>query len=392
MRISTIGGNVAENSGGLRGLKYGVTRDYVMGLEVVLADGEIARLGNKCVKDVAGYSLKDLFIGSEGTLGIITEVLLKLVPRPAARRTMLALYDRIEDAAETVSAIIAAQIIPCTLEFLDRMTAVCVEDYAHVGLPTDCEAVLLMETDGHPAAVADEAAQMEAIAAARTARATCAPRKTRPRRCSSRRRGATRSRRWPACGRPRFSRTSPCRAASSPAWCGSSPTRRRAFDLQIGTFGHMGDGNLHPTFLTDERDGDEMHRVHEALEAIVKRTLGARRHDHRRARRRPRQEAVAAAADGRRQLRADAADQADPRSARPAQPRQDLRLERCGRPPSRPSTTRSCSSACTAACACRPARPTTRPARAQQPARPHRADAGDRRRRARGHRGRSPTR
>src|SRR5262245_56357377 len=97
MRISSIGGNVAENSGGLRGLKYGVTRDYVMGLEVVLADSRIVRLGNQCVKDVAGYSMKDLFIGSEGTLGIVTEVLLKLLPRPLARRTMLALYDRIED-------------------------------------------------------------------------------------------------------------------------------------------------------------------------------------------------------------------------------------------------------------------------------------------------------
>jgi glycolate oxidase len=91
MRISTIGGNVAENSGGLRGLKYGVTRDYVMAIEVVLADGEIARFGSPCVKDVAGYSMKDLFIGSEGTLGIVTEVLLKLLPRPAARKTMLAL-------------------------------------------------------------------------------------------------------------------------------------------------------------------------------------------------------------------------------------------------------------------------------------------------------------
>ncbi len=169
-RISTIGGNVAENSGGLRGLKYGVTRDYVMGLEVVLASGDVARLGSACVKDVAGYSLKDLFVGSEGTLGIITEVLLKLVPRPAARRTLLALYDSIEDAAETVSAIVAARIIPCTLEFLDRMTAACVEEFAHVGLPTDCDAVLLMETDGHPAAVADEAQQMEAIARANRAR------------------------------------------------------------------------------------------------------------------------------------------------------------------------------------------------------------------------------
>jgi glycolate dehydrogenase FAD-linked subunit len=122
LRISTIGGNLAENSGGLRGLKYGVTRDYVMALEVVLPDARIVRLGNACVKDVAGYSMKDLFIGSEGTLGIITEVLLKLVPRPAARRTLLALYDRIEDAAETVSAIIADRIVPCTLEFMDRVT------------------------------------------------------------------------------------------------------------------------------------------------------------------------------------------------------------------------------------------------------------------------------
>ena len=94
-KISTIGGNVAENSGGLRGLKYGVTRDYVMGLRVVLADGEEVWLGNQCVKDVAGYSLKDLFVGSEGTLGVVTEVLLKLLPRPAARRTMVATFGEI---------------------------------------------------------------------------------------------------------------------------------------------------------------------------------------------------------------------------------------------------------------------------------------------------------
>ena len=164
MKISTIGGNVAENSGGLRGLKYGVTRDYVIGLEVALANGEVLWTGGKCVKDVAGYSLRDLFIGSEGTLGIITKVLLKLIPRPADRRTLLAVYDRMEDAAETVSAIIAAKIIPCTLEFLDRVTVNCVEDYAHVGLPRDAAAVLLMETDGHPAAVAEEAAAMADLA------------------------------------------------------------------------------------------------------------------------------------------------------------------------------------------------------------------------------------
>jgi glycolate oxidase len=150
MKISTIGGNVAENSGGLRGLKYGVTRDYVMGIEVVLPDGTLTFLGNKCVKDVAGYSMKDLFIGSEGTLGIITEVILKLLPRPKARKTMLALYDSMDAAAKTISAIIAAKIIPCTLEFLDRVTVQCVEDYAKIGLPTDVEALCSWRPTGIP--------------------------------------------------------------------------------------------------------------------------------------------------------------------------------------------------------------------------------------------------
>src|SRR6266700_7060216 len=163
MKISTIGGNVAENSGGLRGFKYGVTRNYIMGMEVVLPSGEVLWTGNKCVKDVAGYSLRDLFIGSEGTLGVITKILLRLIPNPAAKKTMVATFDAMDKAAAVVSAIIAAQIIPCTLEFLDRTTIHCVEDYAKIGLPLNCEALLLMETDGHPAVVAEEAAQMERI-------------------------------------------------------------------------------------------------------------------------------------------------------------------------------------------------------------------------------------
>jgi glycolate oxidase len=272
MRISTIGGNVAENSGGLRGLKYGVTRDYVMGLEIVLPDGRIARFGNQCVKDVAGYSMKDLFIGSEGTLGIITEVLLKLVPRPAARKTMLALYDRIEDAAETVSAIVAARIIPCTLEFLDRMTALCVEDYAHVGLPTDCAAVLLMETDGHPAAVRDEAAQMETLA--RTHGAT----EVRTARDESEALQLASARRNAFAALARQRPTTILEDVTVPRSELAAMVRfiaetAEAMRLRIGTFGHMGDGNLHPTFLADERDPEEMHRVHHALEAIVTRTL-----------------------------------------------------------------------------------------------------------------------
>jgi glycolate oxidase len=272
MKISTIGGNVAENSGGLRGLKYGVTRDYVMALTVVLPDGTIATFGNACVKDVAGYSMKDLFIGSEGTLGIITEVLLKLLPRPAARRTMLATYATMEAAAETVSAIIAARIIPCTLEFLDQMTIRCVEDYTKMGLPTDCAALLLMETDGHPAAVADESEKMAAIARENGAiELTTAATEAEALLLASARRSA-----FSALARVRpttiledvtVPRTHLAEMVTFIAKTAAD------LNLTVGTFGHMGDGNLHPTFLTDERDEDEMKRVHQALDLIVTKTL-----------------------------------------------------------------------------------------------------------------------
>ena len=267
MKISTIGGNVAENSGGLRGLKYGVTRNYVMGLEVVLPDGEILWTGNKCVKDVAGYSLRDLFIGSEGTLGVITKVLLRLIPKPAAKKTMVATFGAMDQAADTVSAIIAAQIIPCTLEFLDRMTIHCVEDYAKIGLPLNCEALLLMETDGHPAVVAEEAALMESIArdcgaievrvAANDAEAT---------KLASARRSAF-------SALARVAPTTILEDATVPRSELAKMIRvvelvAKKYKLRVGTFGHMGDGNLHPTFLTDERNHEEMHRVEEAFKEI----------------------------------------------------------------------------------------------------------------------------
>lgn len=272
MKISTIGGNVAENSGGLRGLKYGVTRDYVMGIEVVLPDGSIIFLGNKCVKDVAGYSMKDLFVGSEGTLGIITEVILKVLPRPKARKTMLALYDSMEAAADTISAIIAAKIIPCTLEFLDRATVQCVEDFARIGLPTDVEALVLMETDGHPVVVAEEAEQMMLLAKANGARdVRAAADEAEGARLASARRSAFSA----------LARVRPTTILEDVTVPRSELARMVSFidgvgkrhRLQIGTFGHLGDGNLHPTFLTDERDLEEMHRVEVALEEIVEETL-----------------------------------------------------------------------------------------------------------------------
>jgi glycolate oxidase len=267
MKISTIGGNVAENSGGLRGLKYGVTRNYVMGMEVVLADGEVAWMGNKCVKDVAGYSLKDLFIGSEGTLGVITKVLLRLIPRPAAKRTLVATFARMDQAAEAVSAIIAARIIPCTLEFLDRTTIRCVEDYAKIGLPLDCEALLLMETDGHPAAVAEEAAEMEKCCRA------CGCVALRVARDDAEAEKLATARRAAFSALARVAPTTILEDATVPRSALAAMIRFVAATaekhrLRIGTFGHMGDGNLHPTFLTDERNLEEMRRVEEAFKEI----------------------------------------------------------------------------------------------------------------------------
>ena len=267
MKISTIGGNVAENSGGLRGLKYGVTRNYVMGLEVVLPNGEIMWLGNKCVKDVAGYSLKDLFIGSEGTLGVITKILLRLIPRPAAKKTMVATFAQMDQAADAVSAIIAAQIIPCTLEFLDRMTIHCVEDYAKIGLPLDCEALLLMETDGHPAVVAEEAAQMENICREKSClEIRVAKDDAEGTKLASARRNAF-------SALARVAPTTILEDVTVPRSELAGMVRfielaAKKYQLKIGTFGHMGDGNLHPTFLTDERNKDEMHRVEKAFQEI----------------------------------------------------------------------------------------------------------------------------
>lgn len=267
MKISTIGGNVAENSGGLRGLKYGVTRNYVMGLEVVLANGEVMWTGNKCVKDVAGYSLRDLFIGSEGTLGVIARVLLKLIPKPAAKKTLLATFARMDQAAQTVSDIIAAQIIPCTLEFLDRTTIHCVEDFTKVGLPLDCEALLLMETDGHAAAVAEEAERMSQIARQNQALdVRMAKDEVEANRLATARRSAFSA----------LARVSPTTILEDATVPRSELARMIRFveavaakhRLRIGTFGHMGDGNLHPTFLTDERNREEMHRVEEAFQEI----------------------------------------------------------------------------------------------------------------------------
>ena len=272
MKIATIGGNVAENSGGLRGLKYGVTRNYVMGLEVVLPTGEIMWLGNKCVKDVAGYSLRDIYIGSEGTLGVITKVLLKLIPKPQVKKTMVATFDQMDKAADAVSAIIAEQIIPCTLEFLDRTTIHCVEDYAKIGLPLDCEALLLMETDGHPAVVSEEAAAMERVCREQGAK------EVRVAKNDAEADKLANARRAAFSALARLAPTVILEDATVPRSRLAEMVRfveeiAKKYKLRIGTFGHMGDGNLHPTFLTDERNKPEMKRVHQAFEEIFDKAI-----------------------------------------------------------------------------------------------------------------------
>jgi len=260
-KTSTIGGNVAENAGGLRGLKYGVTRDYVMGLTCVLADGSIIETGGKSVKDVAGYSCRDLLIGSEGTLAIITEVTVKLIPPPQAKRTFLAYFDDIRVAGEAVSRIIAAKIIPATLEIMDKTTINCVEDYARIGLPRQMAALLLIEVDGHPAVVAEEAEGVEAILREVGAAEVHAARD------AEEAGKLAAARRTALSALARVSPTTLLEDATVPrsmlaATFAEIERLTEKYRLKVGTFGHAGDGNLHPTVLCDERDHDEMHRAH----------------------------------------------------------------------------------------------------------------------------------
>jgi len=148
IKHSTIGGNIACNAGGPRCLKYGVTGDYVLGLTIVLADGRILKTGGKPIKDVTGYDLNGIFTGSEGTLGVITEALLRLVAKPRYAKTALAEFASLNDASRTVNAILMAGIVPASLELMDQTAIVCIEEAMHLGLNINVEASLIIETDG----------------------------------------------------------------------------------------------------------------------------------------------------------------------------------------------------------------------------------------------------
>jgi glycolate oxidase len=270
--VSTLGGNVMENAGGLRGLKYGVTRDYVMGLTFFDVEGNLIKTGARTVKCATGYNLTGLMVGSEGTLGVLSEIILKLIPYPSHRKAMMATFDRLESAAETVAAVIADRIVPATLEYLDNFTIRAVEDFSQAGLPVEAAAMLLFEMDGHKAQVEEDADKVETIcrrmgAASVRVAADAAERDK-----------VWAARRSALSALAKLKPTLVLEDATVPR--SRIPEMVRAigevaatFQLDIGTFGHAGDGNLHPTILTDKRDASEWERVEGAIEAIFEEAL-----------------------------------------------------------------------------------------------------------------------
>jgi glycolate oxidase len=267
MVVSTIGGNIALGSGGLRGLKYGTTKDYVLGLEAVLPNGEVIRTGGKLMKDVAGYDLTKLLVGSEGTLAVITEATLKLIPKPETQRVMLAMFHDLTQAAKTVSDIIASRIIPATLEFMDQGTIQVVEDFKKIGLPTDMAAILIIGQDGDRFAVdrdieriadicrLNQSVQIKVAASAQEADEVMA------------------ARRSALAALSRLRPTTILEDATVPRaqivpMVQAIQQIAHKYGVKICTFGHAGDGNLHPTCMTDSRDHEEIERVEQAFAEI----------------------------------------------------------------------------------------------------------------------------
>ncbi len=271
-QICTLGGNVAENAGGLRGLKYGVTKNYVLGLEVVLPTGEVMQIGGKNTKDVAGYNLKDVLIGSEGTLGIFTKILLKVIPIPRASKTILAFYDSMNEAAETVSSITAKRIMPAMLEFLDNTTIRAVEGFAHLGLDVNTGALLLIEVDGARSTVEEDADALEMICRNSGASDIRIAKDD----AESLKLKAARKTAFAALARIRpttILEDATVPRSELPVMVDFINASAKKYDVQIGTFGHAGDGNLHPTGLTDERDKDEIGRTEKVFNEIFRKAV-----------------------------------------------------------------------------------------------------------------------
>ena len=268
IRHSTIGGNVACNAGGPRCLKYGVTGDYVLGLTVVLADGRILKTGGKPIKDVTGYDLNGLFTGSEGTLGVVSEVLLRLIAKPRYAKTALAEFASLDSASRTVNAILTAGIVPASLELMDQTAIICIEEAMHLGLNTEVEASLIIETDGTD----ETTVQREIEACVRVCQESPGVS------VKMAQNEAERSALWKA----RRS-MAPALARKAPNKLGEDITVPRSaipevvqrlrqisarYGLPVVIFGHAGDGNLHPNILFDKRQADQWTRVEQMVGEI----------------------------------------------------------------------------------------------------------------------------
>ncbi|NJD57543.1 MAG: FAD-binding protein [Nitrospirae bacterium] len=271
LNFCTIGGNVAENAGGARALKYGVTRDYVMGLEAVLSDGRIITTGVKTAKGVVGYDLTRLLVGSEGTLAMITKIRLKVLPIPEAVITLLALFHEIEPAGQSVQRIISEGIVPRTLEFLDAGTIHAVENYKTIGLPGGTEAMLLIELDGAPSVITRDAERISAICKKIGGEIIMAENEI------------ARMKLWEA------------RRAISPALFHLSPTKinedivvprsklaemlgklktlSESTGIRIVNFGHAGDGNIHVNLMVNRNNRKEYAKAQELVGEIFRITL-----------------------------------------------------------------------------------------------------------------------
>jgi glycolate oxidase len=269
LKSSTLGGNVATGAGGPRCLKYGTTREYVRGVRAVLPGGRVVSDGGKYLKSATGYSLAQLFVGSEGTLGVVTEITLRLIPKPPAVGTVMALFTSLATAAAIVGRILGEGILPSVMEFMDALSLRCVDQAFHLDLPAGAEAMMLIECDGRPEAVSVEAAQIAALCAEGGAIVV--------RHATDE---AERAALWKArrSVSPALSRLRPVRLGEDISLPRSAivpmvqEIQRIAsdYDLLIPTFGHIGDGNLHPNILYDPADPAEMARVAPCTEALVR--------------------------------------------------------------------------------------------------------------------------
>lgn len=265
--VSTIGGNLAENSGGPRGLKYGVTKDYVIGLEVITPEGDIIQTGGKTVKNVTGYDLTKLLVGSEGTLGIITKATLRLLPKPLGTATLMVVFSTLVDAGKAISKILSAGILPSKMELMDQASIVAVENYQPMGLPTDAEAIILLELDGHPLALAEEIQSVEQLCYSVGATKVQIPQND-----------AEKEEIWKArkLVSPAIVRIKPTKISEDatvprskiPEMCERLQQIKQTYNVDLVVFGHAGDGNLHPNIICDKNDAEEMARVEKAVAEI----------------------------------------------------------------------------------------------------------------------------